>query len=176
MIGSDSDQRGGFGLSVLSESTYIRWAIPVRQYRLSTIGDVTAAAWKAWPDAVEVNVALDPSNSLAQKMYRVSALGPRSRLLGRLDGPSLNKLKALLETRVATQSKERQPPRTQKSPTCANCGAPAQIVISLGSQDNEIGPGPADAKRYITVECQFCGKVQQETSTATSQSVPHHRV
>ena len=66
---------------------------------ISTVGDVKAAARKIWPDAVEVNVGLAPTNSRFQKMYRVSALGAQNLLLGRLDGPSLNKLKSLLEQR-----------------------------------------------------------------------------
>jgi hypothetical protein len=73
---------------------------------LSTIGDVSAAAKKVWPDAITVNVALAPTNSRTQKMYRVSALGEQSHLLDHLDGASLNKLKLLLERRLAAEAKQ----------------------------------------------------------------------
>ena len=73
---------------------------------LATISDVVTVARKVWPDAITVNVGLSPTNSLSQKMYRVSALGANYCLLGRLDAPSLNKLKALLEQRVTARAKE----------------------------------------------------------------------
>jgi hypothetical protein len=71
---------------------------------LYTIKDVVSAARKVLPDAVTVNVGLAPTNGPTQKMYRVSAVGPHSRLLGRLDAPSLNKLKELLEKRFSGAS------------------------------------------------------------------------
>jgi hypothetical protein len=70
---------------------------------LSTIGDVVAAARKAWPDATTINVGMSPTNNPSRKMYRVSAVGTDSRLFGRLDAPSLNKLKALLEKRFTVE-------------------------------------------------------------------------
>jgi hypothetical protein len=73
---------------------------------LSTIDDVKAVAKKVWPDAITVNVVLAPSNTRTQKMYRVSAIGPDNLLLGRLDGPNLNKLKLLLEQRSTKRQLE----------------------------------------------------------------------
>ena len=73
---------------------------------LSTVGDVAAAAKKVWPEAVAVNVGLAPTNSISQKMYRVSALAETSCLLGQLDAASLNKLKALLEQRLKLDAKQ----------------------------------------------------------------------
>jgi len=74
---------------------------------LSTISDVKTVARKVWADAITINVGLAPTDSPSQKMYRVSAIGADDCLLGRLDAPSLNKLKALLEQRLTAESKSK---------------------------------------------------------------------
>jgi hypothetical protein len=89
-----------------SDDAVMQRIISARQYMLSTIDDVKTAARKVWPDAIAVDVALAPTNTRAQKMYRVSAFGKQSRLLDHLDAPSLNKLKVLLEHRVTAEARQ----------------------------------------------------------------------
>ena len=114
MFGFYSNQLGCLGSIVVSiilsvlliDVDAIVQRIIIAQNMLSTINDVTTVARKVWPDALLINVGLSPTNSLAQKMYRVSAIGADNRLFGRLDAPSLNKLKALLEQRLTASPKE----------------------------------------------------------------------
>ena len=92
---------------------------------LSTISDLQAVAKKVWPDAITVNVVLAPTSTRTQKMFRVSAIGPNNLLLGRLDGPNLNKLKLLLEQRHMAEAKK-----------CAVPTFPDPLEISKPSTSN----------------------------------------
>ena len=71
---------------------------------LATIGDVSSLARKVWPDAISIKVALAPTNSCAQKMYRVTALGENQTIISQLDGPSLNKLQLLLKRQLSAET------------------------------------------------------------------------
>ena len=68
--------------------------------RQSTIADVKGAASRVWSNAVTVNVVLVPDT--LTKMYRVSAIAEHYRLLGRLDGATLDDLRSRLEARLKT--------------------------------------------------------------------------
>lgn len=99
---------------------------------LLTIGDVATAARKVWIDAVTINVGLSPTNSLTQKMYRVTAIGPNNRLLGRLEAPSLNELKALLDKRLLMKDKPEPSSRESDQPIVIN---PAGVQVAVVPQD-----------------------------------------
>jgi uncharacterized Zn finger protein len=66
-------------------------------------------------------------------------------------------------------------PGASRTVTCANCGAPAQVVISKKVQGEPRLVTSAEGKFYVTVDCQFCGKVQQEVGDFTTNPVPHNR-
>jgi hypothetical protein len=63
-----------------------------------------------------------------------------------------------------------------RSMTCANCGASAQVVISISDQGLARVVTCTEGKFYVSVVCPFCGKVTQEVGGLTANSVPHTRV
>jgi hypothetical protein len=64
---------------------------------LSTVSDVAAAARRAWPNAVQINVGLGNRSAPPKKTYRVVALIDKDAVIGQLDAATLNELKVRLE-------------------------------------------------------------------------------
>ena len=69
---------------------------------LSTVGDVTAAARRVWPDAVRISVGLGNRSAPTTKTYRVVALADKDGVLGQLDAATLNELKARRDQQAMT--------------------------------------------------------------------------
>jgi hypothetical protein len=69
---------------------------------LATVNDVKAAARKIWPAAAQINVHRVQAASSAPAAYRVSAIGLRSRLLGRMTATTLGELRDRLEHQSKT--------------------------------------------------------------------------
>ena len=70
---------------------------------LSTIGDVKIVARKVWPSAIELTVQLVTATSTSPEGYRVTALGDRHRMLGRMMAATLDKLKEELEQQLESR-------------------------------------------------------------------------
>jgi RNase P subunit RPR2 len=63
-----------------------------------------------------------------------------------------------------------------RSVTCANCGAPAQVVISLDDQGEAHVVTRTEGKSYVSVDCPYCGQVQQRIGDLAVKTVPLNRV
>jgi phage FluMu protein Com len=63
-------------------------------------------------------------------------------------------------------------PNISRTITCANCGAAAQVVISLNDQGEAHVVTRTEGRSYVSVDCPYCGRVQQEIGDLAGKPRP----